>query len=167
MGGTAMGTITKYILSVTAGFIAGALLTVLFFHYHNRPSEKEVTHSVVIDTLSYYTPVPQYSYVVRYDTVNLPAVRDTLIQKMIYHDTIRRDSVNVVVPITQKKYEDSTYTAWISGYNPQLDSLRIYKKTIYKNQKERPFGIGIIGGYGYGLKGFSPFWGVGIYYKIF
>lgn len=45
------------------------------------------------------------------------------------HDTIH-DSIEVPVPIIQKRYDDSLYTAWVSGFQPSLDSIRLYQPTI-------------------------------------
>ena len=42
----------------------------------------------------------------------------------------RRDSIEVPIPIEQKRYEDSLYTAWVSGFRPALDSIRIYHPEI-------------------------------------
>lgn len=39
------------------------------------------------------------------------------------------DSANVEIPIEQKQYTGENYDAWVSGYQPQLDSLRIYADT--------------------------------------
>ena len=44
-------------------------------------------------------------------------------------DTIH-DSIEVPIPIEQKRYEDSLYTAWVSGYQPQLDSILLHQPTI-------------------------------------
>lgn len=41
------------------------------------------------------------------------------------------DSVRVVVPVTERTYEDSTYKAVVRGYNPELVSLDIYNRTLY------------------------------------
>ena len=41
-----------------------------------------------------------------------------------------RDSIEVPIPIEQKRYEDSLYTAWVSGFRPALDSIRIYHPEI-------------------------------------
>lgn len=46
-------------------------------------------------------------------------------------DTIH-DSIEVPVPIVQKRYEDSLYTAWVSGFQPALDSIRLYQTTIFE-----------------------------------
>ena len=44
-------------------------------------------------------------------------------------DTIR-DSIEVPIPIEQKRYEDSLYTAWVSGFRPALDSIRLHHPEI-------------------------------------
>ena len=87
------------------------------------------------------------------------------------------DSVpEVVLPLTQKEYsDDSTYRAWVSGYEPQLDSIRIFRKTItntvtvtlpaekHKRTVWQRFGAGIQGGYGYGIDDhrWHPYVGLG------
>lgn len=72
------------------------------------------------------------------DTIRLSTV-DTITLREPYYktyrivDTIRieADSTHAVtLPITQKHYsKDSIYDAWVSGYEPNLDSIRIYEKT--------------------------------------
>ena len=64
-----------------------------------------------------------------------------------------KDSIKYLL-ITQKKYEDSTYTAYVSGINPNLDSIKTYnrnttkiitntiEKTTYKNSGARFYLIG-------------------------
>ena len=159
-----MGTITKYMAVLLIGLVIGFVFGML-------AAEKPETASTVTvtDTIPYYKPVAKDSLVIRYETVQLPAVRDTVRDSLIYKDTLVHDSVNVILPITQKKYEDSTYTAWVSGFRPNLDSINIYRKTVYKTITEKPvrWGIGLVGGYGYGTKGTTPFIGVGIYYRLF
>lgn len=75
------------------------------------------------------------------DTIHdtIPEVRNEIIIKyrtdtLVLIDTIPGDTAHVAVeiPITQKEYsDDSTYRAWVSGYKPELDSIDIYRKTIY------------------------------------
>ena len=46
-------------------------------------------------------------------------------------DTIRqKDTLMVEVPVEQKRYDDSLYTAWVSGYQPALDSIRLHQPEI-------------------------------------
>ena len=100
-------------------------------------------------------------------------VRDTeVVERYPQVVYVRGDSVEI--PIVQKKYSDSTYTALVSGYKPSLDSIEVYRKTVVQRKtitlrKKAPrWGIGIMGGYGYGTKnkGFEPFVGIGVYFRI-
>lgn len=40
------------------------------------------------------------------------------------------DSLEVPIPIEQKRYEDSLYTAWVSGFRPALDSIALHQPEI-------------------------------------
>lgn len=129
--------------------------------------ETDTTRVTVVDTVPYVKPVARDSVVVRYVTKKLPIVHDTL--HSIYTDTIQVD-----MPITQKRYEDSTYTAWVSGYEPSLDSIRVYRKreviTINKIIKEPPNRFVVSFNVGYGLtpqNGLQPYIGIGVGYKLF
>lgn len=90
-------------------------------------------------------------------------------------DSVReaiQDSIEV--EITQKVYsDDSTYTAYVSGVNPNLDSIFVKQKEVTHSiletrtlqvKKFRRWNVGLIGGYGYGFKSknLEPFVGVGI-----
>ena len=44
-------------------------------------------------------------------------------------DTEPPDSVAVQIPIEQRHYHGDEYDAWVSGWNPSLDSLHIYRQT--------------------------------------
>ena len=77
---------------------------------------------LVRDTLVWEKPVPVEVIKWKTATEYLP-VHDT---------TIVRDSVLVDVPIERKVYkEDSTYYAVVSGFRPSLDTLEVYKETVY------------------------------------
>jgi hypothetical protein len=86
------------------------------------------------------------------------------------------DTVAVEVPITSKHYGSDQYDAWVSGYEPSLDSIKVYKETQYITEtiektishKRKPWGIGFHVGYGYDFqtKTAAPFVGVGISYDI-
>lgn len=89
--------------------------------------------------------------------------------------TARTDTVWAVVPRTQKRYVDSTYMAWISGYEPRLDSIEVYQKTVVVTKrvegrvKNRRFNVGLTGGFGYGVFTRKPdVWvGVGCTWRMF
>ena len=73
--------------------------------------------------------------------------------------------------------DDSTYTAWVSGVRPSLDSIRTYRNTQYvdryiyrdiiRQEKRKRFGIGLSAGYGLGKDGFSPVLAVTVNYNLF
>lgn len=144
-----------------------------------------------VDTIAYYQPVAKDSTVVRYITQVLPVVhRDTITTYRT--DTFfaenyaqnngenipplglsdERDSAAVVIPITQKRYEGEEYKAWVSGYQPSLDSIFVFPRTtmILETTYKPPnkWHIGITGGYGYGFKSrqAEPYIGIGITYSI-
>lgn len=68
----------------------------------------------------------------------------------------QEDSIDVPIPIVQKRYEDSLYTAWVSGFEPKLDSIRLYTpeiqttvtKTVYEPTPLLTLGVQVGGGYG-------------------
>ena len=91
-------------------------------------------------------------------------------------EKVTPDSADVVVPITQTVYEDSTYTAYVSGYRASLDSLifrmprEVTTITNTHYQKPKRWSIGIQVGYGMTLKGtpqFAPYVGIGVSYNLF
>ena len=92
--------------------------------------------------------------------------------KVVIHDTLcKTDTVEVTLPYVQKQYKDSSYSAWISGYEPSLDSIRVFPKTTIireskvARQKDRRWGV--FGGVGIGVSDrITPCVGVGIGYRI-
>ena len=94
-------------------------------------------------------------------------------QPQTQHDTIR-DSIEVPVPIVQKRYEDSSYTAWVSGFEPKLDSIDLRLPTITEKVtktivKEAPrLSVGVQAGAGVGIFKRQPdFWlGVGAQWRF-
>ena len=77
------------------------------------------------------------------------------VPKYLPGDTVH-DSIEVPIPIMQKRYDDSMYTAWISGFEPTLDSINLrlptitetVTKTIVKPSPLITIGIQAGGGYG-------------------
>lgn len=84
------------------------------------------------------------------------------------------DSAEVIIPITQKKYEGKEYTAWVSGYEARLDSINILRrtdivtKTLYVDKKRRRWGCVTGVGVGVNRKGeLQPMLGVTFGYRLF
>lgn len=179
-----MARIKKVVLLVLlAVFVASLCFNVNFLI--RESSEDACTDSVTttyIDTIPYFLPIPKDSFVIKYITRKLPtadSIGNNGVENIPEKGNISieniQDSVKVVIPITQKRYEDSTYTAYVSGYMPSLDSILVYPKrevTIITNRasSNKRWGIGIQAGYGVQLKGtpqFVPYIGVGITYNLF
>ncbi len=119
-----------------------------------------------VDTIPYYKPIPKDSAVVRYVTIKVP----TPTKK---DSTPHIDSVEVELPITQKEYQDSGYHAWVSGYLPKLDSIKVYNKNTIITQtvtttkyKTKRWGVGVQVGYGYNFNKVAPYIGIGVQYNI-
>ena len=127
---------------------------------------ERVSVEVVRDTLHDTVPEVRYEKLICYRMDTLRLV-----------DTIVGDTVHVVaeIPITQKEYsDDSTYTAWVSGYRQELDSIEVYRKEVYITKeitktKNNRFVFGPQLGYGYDFNNgrFCPFVGVGLTYTFF
>ena len=106
----------------------------------------------------------------------IKVIRDTLVNVEFIRDTVDTAKVVADIPIVQKEYsDDSTYTAWVSGYRPSLDSINIYRKnistnkeTVIKKKDIHRFGIGpvVYGGYNFGTKKLDYGVGIGVSYHI-
>ena len=139
-------------------------------------NEQRNSHSsemkVKVDTLFIYDTIivekPVIKKVETIDTLLLPVpTTDTL----MLHDTVL-----IHLPIEQRQYSDPRYTAWVSGYRPQLDSILIYQRTEYITKeiktvtKPKRWGIGLQVGYGVSLHNGqihpAPYIGVGLSYSL-
>lgn len=143
-------------------------------------NQSDTTRVIVIDTISYYNPTPDTEKIIGRIIERLPVAPqitnngpvDSEIPKPEKEERI--DSTDVLIPITQRIYKDSTYKVYISGYKPNLDSLFIYPRreiiTIRKPVKPKRWGVGVHAGYGISLKEtpqFIPYVGIGISYNLF
>ena len=130
---------------------------------------------ILRDTLRIDRPVPVREEVVRYVTVKVVADSSNLANiGKDSADVLTTDTAKMVMlPITQKVYRDTAYTAWVSGYRPQLDSIEVYPRTLIVRQtalpaaKPRRWSVGVQGGYGLTPKGLQPYVGVGVGFRIF
>ena len=126
----------------------------------------------------FWTTEPEPSIIIKRDTV----WKDSIIREPLPAETINtgrvvymripvpgpsdtitlHDSIDVPVPIYQKRYEDSLYTAWVSGYEPNLDSIDLRLPTITETVtktivKPSPLiTVGIQAGAGYGVINRKP-----------
>lgn len=147
-----------------SGMVAGWFVRKGVTERHSLETVVELDTLVIRDTVRERYPV----YVER-------TVTDTMLVALT--DTVRvSDTVYVRLPREQKRYADTNYVAWVSGYRPRLDSIEVYQATRYVTKEiilpgpARRWGIGIQAGYGIGLAGGKvtgvPYIGVGISYDL-
>jgi hypothetical protein len=191
------------LLLFLAVFLASLCLNV--HHYTGGTTEpyRDTIKTTFVDTIPYYKPVPKEEKPLGNITAKLPVSVPKLpesVQKFPESDKklqdsvqnfgksvaedhfedmgekVTTDSAEVVVPITQTVYEDSTYTAYVSGYRASLDSLifrmprEVTTITNTHYQKPKRWSVGIQVGYGMTLKGtpqFAPYVGIGVSYNLF
>ena len=109
-----------FLLGILLGFFVCMMLSTYKEITPNRiPAAKTDTISVteyqtIVDTIFVEKP-KYYKEVVRY-TVHL-------------NQFVRNEDKYLVV--TQKEYRDSNYVAWVSGVEPQLDSIMVFNSTEY------------------------------------
>lgn len=101
---------------------------------------------------------PKVVEVIRRDTIRLRTpvyVRSTVKDFILVpvRDTVTvRDTMWTVVPRTERVYEDSTYRAVVSGYDPRLEQLDIYRRnatqvvTLTQVERQPRLGFGIAAG---------------------
>lgn len=186
-----------------AVFVASLFLNVRHCTMKEQEPYRDTVRTTFVDTIPYYKPVPKEEKPLGNITAKLPVsvpklpenvqkfpesgknLQDSVLNfgKSVPDDhfedmdeKVTPDSADVVVPITQTIYEDSTYTAYVSGYNASLDSLifrmprEVTTITNTHYQKPKRWSIGIQVGYGMTLKGtpqFAPYVGIGVSYNLF
>ncbi len=143
-----------------------AVAVIMFFAGRSRNAdggfgyaETRVDTIFVRDTLRDTVLVPVERFVVRVDTVIVPAARDTV-------------RVEVALPVERAVYSTADYRAVVEGFRPSLIELEIYRNTarITKETIRAPpprrWSVGLQAGYGITPRGFAPYLGVGIQYRL-
>lgn len=139
------------------------LVAVFFMLWNKKTPKKEIVITekrdtvLVHDTVTFYKPTPVYIES-KPDTVYLPSLDTT-----------------AVMDKEVKVYEDSLYSAQISGFQPQLDWIKVYPKTTIitetkevKSVKKQQITHGVQVGIGYGIinKKADLYVGYGIQYNF-
>lgn len=139
-------------------------------HKSQITEQQSCVMDTIYDTLLYRVPVAHDSVVVRY-------INKFVIVKDKVSDSSSAnvgDTASVEIPITQKRYQDSTYTAWVSGYEANLDSINVYQKTCtktifqptYIKEKQKRWGLGAHVGAGITTNKIQPYIGIGVSYNF-
>jgi hypothetical protein len=163
-----------------------ALLLLAGLAIYNRCSKAEVVRVerdtvIVHDTIVDVAPVPKDSVRTRWITRWLPAKRDTASRNgeifpecpLISANFSATDTVAVQVPITSKHYSGDSYDAWVSGFEPSLDSIKVYRETQYITERvtiSKPpnkWELDVMGGinYNFNKKKYTPYAGGELLYK--
>ena len=126
-----MKRILTYIIVITVSVVVG--IGIGMFNLKRRllkgdNIQSDTTTVTVYDTIHVKIPEPASSRSVGIDVY--PVVQ---VPVLLYHsDTITKPYFvdnDLVIPISQRYYKDNRFEAWISGYNPKLDSLLILTPT--------------------------------------
>ena len=161
---------TKTTMALALLLIVSAAVNVYLWHKANKPAEVVVERHVEWIEVKDRTPQATESHPTgevmtvtaavthkhgreqEPDVMPAKAEADTLPTV-----SIMGDSATVTLPVEQRIYDDSLYTAYVSGYRPRLDSisLRIPHTTVTKTitKPAKRWAVGPAVGVGYGLAG--------------
>lgn len=173
--------------------IAGSVTAGVYLRKCESPTSGDSHGSCVVDTvifvdtIPYYVPKPTATHQIgsvvknlpiftRQDSTseNIPDSCNIAMQDISSHmvgQLTSPDSIEVEIPITQKEYEGEDYHAWVSGYDPNIDSIYIFPRRELVTIREPPnkpkrWGIGVSAGYGVTSKGLHPYVGVSVNYTL-
>ena len=121
-----MNNLKIWAVSILTAFLFGALASYFAFKGHFQAKLEDLTPEVIQvvkrDTLRLNSPILREIHKVTHDTI-----------KIVMNDTIvRRDTL--YLEREQRVYEDEEYKAFVSGFQPRLDSIYVYPKTIYETK---------------------------------
>lgn len=128
----------------------------------DKRADKTLFDTIIVhDTITVIKPTVICERVLKVDTVWLERadnMEDSGENQPFSGEDFTTDSVQVVIPITERTYEDSIYKAVVRGYNPELVSLEVYRRIVYIDRIEaierRPRVVVSAGVYGgFGVKG--------------
>lgn len=153
---------TKF--SNIVAFICGLWLCLLITRCTNKAATEPTQRDTIVDTITVVTPVAVDSVVTRYKWVNVERVKDTTIVNEV--SEVVFDTIRIRLPIESKHYTAESYDAWVSGYEPSLDSIKVYSREVVAKPKISRWSIGLQGGLGITPKGVQPYIGVGFSYRL-
>ena len=153
---------TKF--SNIVAFICGLWLCLLITRCTNKAASEQPLRDTIVDTIKVVKPIAVDSVVTRYKVVNVERVKDTTIVNEV--SEVVFDTIRVRLPIESKHYTAESYDAWVSGYEPSLDSIKVYNREVIVKPKKSRWSVGVQGGVGMTPKGVQPYIGVGIGYRL-
>ena len=149
-------------LSNIIAFICGFWLCLLITRCTNKAATEPTQRDTIVDTIKVVKPIAVDSVVTRYKVVNVERVKDTTIVNEV--SEVVFDTIRVRLPIESKHYTSESYDAWVSGYEPTLDSIKVYQREV--KPKQSRWSVGLQGGVGMTPRGLQPYVGIGVAYKL-
>lgn len=195
--------IYKKIIAVLAALLVVSVAVIIYQYRELQVEPKvEIKESVVIKYVEKKDSMPDAKEEKKVGTIKIPVKsnskykielisknseklsensRDSLLlsEKVSdISDNLSDSTGYIEVDRVQKVYYDSCYTAYVSGYDPRLDSIFVRQKEItktitetrtYTQNKLSQWNIGLCVGYGYTInsKCFEPFVGFAVTYNPF
>ena len=74
--------------------------------------------------------VTEYKIIMDTTFIERPKLCKEIIRDTVWLDSLLDDDYNHLI-VSQREYRDSDYVAWVSGIEPQLDSIMVFKNTEY------------------------------------
>jgi hypothetical protein len=155
---------------IAALLFASATANVVLIHEARQPAEVKVETRTEYVTVRDTVPTFVQSHLTG-ETIKMTAVHrhatnhepDVMAAESL-PDTVASvcivgDSATVTLPVEQRVYQDSLYTAYVSGYRPRLDSILLRLPHTYTtatrtvNKAARRWAVGPTVGAGYGIVG--------------
>lgn len=109
-----------FLLGILLGFAVGLIL---WTYKEIQPNHINVAKT---DTIS----VTEYKTIVDTIFVDRPKYYKEVVRDTVPLNQFVGNEDNYLV-VTQKEYRDSNYVAWVSGVEPQLDSIMVFNNTKY------------------------------------
>ena len=107
-----------FLLGVLVGFVCSKLVS------KQNDIKPQCNYETKTDTVTEYKIIRDTAFVER------PKLCKEIIMDTVWLDSLLDNDYNHLI-VSQKEYRDSDYVAWVSGIEPQLDSIMVFKNTEY------------------------------------